>query len=106
MKALQRQGQGLADQTYNDQMNRLAGLFGGAQTAASNMGNAGMTLAGNVGNNLMNASSARQNSTYASNQAWQQGLQGAAGFIGDWYGSRGGGQRPTGAGAFGYGWGG
>lgn len=92
LKALTRFGQGYADQQgYTPYMNRLAALSGVAQTSASQMGNYGQNAASQIGGNLQNAATARANSTYASNQAWQQGLGNAAGFFGDWYGNRGGG---------------
>jgi len=107
LKALTKFGNDYADQQgFTPYMNRLAGLFGGAQTAAGQMGSYGTNFANNYGQNLQSAAQARANSTYASNQAWNNGLNSAASFFGDWYGSRNRSQTPTGAGAFGYGWGG
>jgi hypothetical protein len=92
LRALQRYGNDYADQQgYTPYMNRLASLFGGAQTAAGGIGGAGQNYASQVGQNNQNAANARAQSTYASNQMWQQGLQGAAGAFGDWYGNRYGG---------------
>lgn len=92
LKALTRFGQGYADQQgYTPYMNRLSGLFGGAQTAANQTAGYGQNAVNQMGANLQNAAQTRANSTYASNQAWQQGLGSAAGFFGDWYGNRGGG---------------
>jgi hypothetical protein len=92
LRALQRYGNDYADQQgYTPYMNRLASLFGGAQTAAGGIGGAGQNYASQVGQNNQNAANARAQSTYASNQMWMQGLQGAAGAFGDWYGNRYGG---------------
>jgi hypothetical protein len=92
LRALQRYGNDYADQQgYTPYMNRLASLFGGAQTAAGGIGGAGQDYASQVGQNNQNAANARAQSTYASNQMWMQGLQGAAGAFGDWYGNRYGG---------------
>lgn len=89
LKALTQYGQGVADQGYTGYMNSLSGLFGGAQQAVSNIGSAGQGYAGQVGNNLMGASQARQQSTYAANQARQNGYNSAAGFLGNWAGNSG-----------------
>jgi hypothetical protein len=92
LKALTKFGRDYSDQQgYTPHMNRLSGLFGGAQTAAGQMGSYGQNAANQIGGNLQNAATARANSTYASNQAWRQGLSNAAGFFGDWYGNRYGG---------------
>lgn len=81
LKALQRYGNDYADQQgYTPYMNRLAGLFGGAQTAANNMGQAGQNYGGQMGQNIQAGANARAQSTYNANQSWQQGLQGAAYF--------------------------
>jgi hypothetical protein len=52
------------------------------------MGSQGMQYASGMGANLQNAAQQRAQSTYAGTQAIQQGLGSAAGFLGDWYGSR------------------
>ena len=111
LKALTKFGNDYADQQgFTPYMNRLSGLFGGAQTAAGQIGSYGTNFANNYGQNLQNAAQARANSTYASNQAWNNGINSAASFFGDWYGSRNRAQTPTGAGAYQYGsmygWGG
>lgn len=75
LKALQRYGTDYADQQgYTPYMNKLAGLFGGAQTAAGQMGSYGQNAASNIGQNTQNAANARANSTYNTGQAWQQGI--------------------------------
>lgn len=75
LKALQRYGNDYADQQgFAPYMNRLSALYGGAQTAASNIGQAGQNYASAFGQNMNNASQARQQSTYNSANAWSQGL--------------------------------
>src|SRR5690606_30539993 len=76
LKALQRYGINYADQQgFSPYMNRLAGLFGGAQVAAGNIGNAGNQFAAGTANSMRNAANARAQSTYDSANAWQQGLE-------------------------------
>lgn len=78
LKALQRYGTDYADQQgYTPYMNKLAGLFGGAQQATSNIGSAGATYGQQAGNAGQNAANARAQSTYDSANAWQQGMEGA-----------------------------
>ncbi len=48
--ALQEQAAGFASQDFGNQFNRLAGLSGAGQTAASNLGQFGQTSAGNISN--------------------------------------------------------
>ncbi len=82
LKALQRYGTDYADQQgYTPYMNKLAGLFGGAQTAAGQMGSYGQNAANQMGQNTQNAANARANSTYAANQAWQGGAQDAWSYV-------------------------
>lgn len=88
LRRLQEHGRDYADsQGYRPYVSDLMQLSGNGQAMVGQLGSYGMNAAGQMGNNLMNASQARQNSTYQSNAAWQQGLQGAAGFFGDWYGN-------------------
>ena len=90
LKDLMRFGQGYADQQgYRPYVSDLMQLSGRGQAMASQQGQQGLNVAGMMGSNLQNASTARQNSTYAANQAWQNGMNNAAGFFGDWYGGRG-----------------
>lgn len=78
LKALQRYGTDYADQQgYRPYMNSLAGLFGGAQQATSNIGSAGANYGQQAGNATKNAANARAQSTYDSANAWQQGVEGA-----------------------------
>lgn len=88
LKALQKFGTDYADQQgYRPYMNDLSNLFGGAQQAASNIGGAGQSYGSQAGNAYQNAANSRAQSTYASGQAWGQGMDSAAGFLGDWYGN-------------------
>ena len=59
VKAVQQFGQGLASQESNNQLNRLAGLAGIGQTAATNAGQFGAAAASNIGNSLINAGTQR-----------------------------------------------
>lgn len=86
LKALQRYGNDYADQQgFTPYMNRLASLWGGAQTAGSNIGNYGSNFGQQAGSAMQNAGRARASSTYASGQAWGNALEDLAGFGGQWY---------------------
>jgi hypothetical protein len=61
-KALTEYGQGLADQTYGQQLNRLASLAGTGQTATTNVASMGQNYAAGAGQNLMGAAQARGSS--------------------------------------------
>lgn len=88
LKALQRYGTDYADQQgYRPYMNDLSNLFGGGMQAASNIGSAGSNYGSQAGNAFQSAVNARAQSTYASGQAWANGMDNAAGFLGDWYGN-------------------
>lgn len=86
-KALTQYGQNYADQQgYTPYMNRLAGLFGGAQTAGGQIGNAGQNFANQAGANMANAANARASGLMGSAQAQMWGLGQAGGFLSDAYG--------------------
>ena len=86
-KALVQYGQNYADQQgYAPYMNRLAGLFGGAQTAGSQMGNAGQNFANQAGANMQNAANSRASGLLGASQARMQGLGQAGSFLNDAYG--------------------
>lgn len=81
LKALQKFGNDYADQQgYTPYMNRLAGLFGGAQTASNSIGQFGSNYGQQAGQAMQNAGNARANSTYASGQAWGDAMNNAAYF--------------------------
>lgn len=88
LKALTRYGQGTADQNFGQYWNMLAGMAGQGQTANAQNGQYGMNYANQAGNNLNNAAAARASGYINSANAWSNGLQGAVGAIGNWYGSR------------------
>lgn len=86
-KALTQYGQNYADQQgYAPYMNRLAGLFGGAQTAGGQIGNAGQNFANQAGANMQNAANSRASGLMGSSQAKMWGLGQAGGFLNDAYG--------------------
>lgn len=81
LKALQRYGNDYADQQgYTPHMNRLASLFGAAQTSAGAMGQSGQHYGGKIAQNTQNAANARANSTYNTGQGWQDSLGSAWGY--------------------------
>jgi hypothetical protein len=61
-KALTEYGQGLADQTYGQRLNRLASLAGTGQTATTNVAQMGTNMAQAQGQNLMGAAQSRGSS--------------------------------------------
>lgn len=81
-------GQGLATQNYNNYYNRLAELAGIGQTAATNLGSFGQNTANSLAGLYQNMGNNRATS-YANNaNIWGNTLNGIAGSVGDWYGSR------------------
>jgi hypothetical protein len=74
-RALTRYSQGLAAQEYNNYLNRLAGLAGVGQTAATNIGAAGMGAAQTGGNALMQAGGAQGAGTVGAFNALNRGLE-------------------------------
>lgn len=90
LKALQRYGNDYADQQgFTPYMNRLASLWGGAQTAGGAIGNAGQNYASAVGQNMWNAANARGQSAYdrANTNGWMAGQ--LANIAGNYFGGRG-----------------
>jgi len=92
LKELMRYGQGLASTTYQDAYNRyntdqtnlynrLAGIAGTGQTAATTLGNAGANYAANVGNTLTGGANAQAASRIAGANARTSGYMGAANAI-------------------------
>lgn len=92
LKELLRYGQGLANTTYQDAYNRyntdqsnlynrLAGIAGTGQTAATTLGNAGANYAANVGNTLTGGANAQAASRIAGANARTSGYMGAANAI-------------------------
>ena len=80
--ALDQRGAGLAEQDFESQMNRLAGISGIAQTAASQLGGASQQFASDVGNQSIQQGNIRA-SGLAAQQASRANLAGtAAGLFG------------------------
>lgn len=87
LKALLKFGQNYADQQgYTPYMNRLSSLFGGAQTATNQMGQAGQNYANQVGANTINAGQARAGGIYGSANAWSNAGQQIASTAGNYLG--------------------
>lgn len=71
LKALQKFGNDYADQQgFTPYMNRLSNLFGGAQTATNQMGQAGQNYANQAGANLQAAGQARASGIVGAQNAW------------------------------------
>lgn len=75
LKALQTFGQGLADQTYGDYMNRLAAISGLGQTATTNTGQFGAQNAAAQGQALVGAATANANGLINGVSSFNQGVQ-------------------------------
>jgi hypothetical protein len=87
LKALMRYGTGYADQQgVTPYMNRLATLFGGAQQATNQVGQAGQNYASQVGQNNMQAGQARAQGIYDSANAWSNFYNDTAKTAGNAYG--------------------
>lgn len=81
-KALVQYGQGVADQTYNDTLNRYAALSGIGQTQTQANAQYGQQVTQNMGNNLQTAAAQRASGLQQSAQAQGQGAQALAGAFG------------------------
>lgn len=80
---------GLAAQQFGNYWNRLAGMAGQGQSSAQQLGGLGANMAGNIGNNLMNAAQARASSYANTANAYSQAANQALGAFGSWMGQRG-----------------
>ncbi len=85
-RELTRYGQGLASSEFNSYANRLSDLAGIGSSVATAGGQLGATAAGqvgasaaNIGQSIMAAGSARASGIIGSNNALNQGIQGALG---------------------------
>lgn len=83
LRALQRYGQDYNTNEYGNYMNRLSVLFGGAQTASNNLGQAAMNTGANIGQNQVNAGNARANMYVNQSNAYT----GALGSLGSLFGN-------------------
>lgn len=93
LKSLDQYTQGLASNEYqnaynrfmnnqNTQYNRLSSLAGLGQTANSELNQAGMTTAGNIGNTMMGAANAQGAAAIAQGNAWGGALGGLGSGLG------------------------
>lgn len=98
LRALTDYGQGMASQHLGTYANRLAGIAGVGQTAATNVGNAALQTGTNVGNLLMSQGDARASGLINQGNAWAN----TANQIGMYYGM--GGFRGGGGNAMAYNW--
>lgn len=80
-KALERFGQGLADQQYGDYYNRLAGLSGTGQTATQATANAASQYGANAGNALIKAGEANASGYIGAANAFNSGMSGVGNAI-------------------------
>lgn len=83
-----RYGQGMADQQYGQFYNRLMGLAGMGQNAASNLGSVGTGNAASIGSNLTAAGNAAANGYINSANAFNNGLGQLAGAYGMYQGQK------------------
>ncbi len=87
-RELTRYGQGFASGEFNNYANRLASMAGIGQTAAAATGQLGSAAAGQYGaqsrglsQTIMSGGQAQASGIVGANNAWAQGLQGAAGAV-------------------------
>lgn len=83
--------QGLANQEYNNYLNRLAGIGASGQAAAGNQANIGANYAANAGNALASVGNAQAAGAIGTANAWSNGLNNLSGAFGYMNGSGGGG---------------
>lgn len=81
---------GLASQEYGNHWNRLAGLSGVGQTAATNLGAFGQQSAANIGNAYGNIGNIRQSMYQQQGQNNAQMVGAVGGAFANWLGGRGG----------------
>jgi hypothetical protein len=81
MKGLEKYGQGLADQTYNNYLNRVSGMVTSGQNAAALQGGYGMQAAPQIGNYLTQGANAQAQGLYNSYNANQSAYQNNMGNI-------------------------
>jgi hypothetical protein len=86
LKATQRYAGNLASGEFDNWWNKMAGIAGVGQTAASqNSGNA-MTTGANLGNAYQNAGDARASGYMGQANAWGQAINGIGNAFGQYYG--------------------
>lgn len=74
MKALTRFRQGLADQTYNNYLDRLSGASVGGQASVSNQNALGQNFANNASQTIQDAGAARASGYVGAANAWGNAL--------------------------------
>lgn len=81
-------GSGLASQNLGNYRNSLMQQIGIGQSAANNLGNATIGVAGGVGNALIGAGDARASGIAGSTNAITNGIDQLAGVAGDYFGNK------------------
>jgi hypothetical protein len=74
LKGIEKYGQGLAAQDFNDQFNRTMAVAGGGQQAATSGAQLGANSAHSIADLLTQAGNARASGYVGSANAWSQGL--------------------------------
>lgn len=80
---------GLATQNLGNYWGKLAGMSGAGQQTATNLGQFGANMAGNIGNAYGNIGAARASSYAAQANNWNNVLNQGANLFGQYMGSRG-----------------
>lgn len=88
LRALARYNTGLADQTYNNFLNRLFSVAGLGQTATGQIGSAGQATGANVANNLSNIGAIRGSGYANRGNIWGNAIGNAANAFGQYYGNQ------------------
>lgn len=81
-KGLMKYGQGMADQSYNNYMNRLYNMIGTGQNAAAQTGQFGAQAAGAAGNALVAGGQAQDQADWRAYQSGNSGWNSLAGGLG------------------------
>lgn len=89
LRALTRYGQNFGTQEYDNELNRLSVLFGGAQRATENIGNSAQGFGQTAGQNAINAGQARADMYGRQADASSQAAQSYASIFGNMFGRRG-----------------
>ena len=89
LRALERYGQDYGTSEYNNYLNRLSTLFGGAQQATANIGNAGQNYANSASQTAINGGNARAGMYQNQADAWGQTIGAVGNSFGNYYGGRG-----------------
>lgn len=88
LRALARYNTGLADQTYNNFLNRLFSVAGLGQTATNQIGASGQATGSNVANNLSNIGSIRGSGYANRGNIWGNAIGNVANAWGQYYGNQ------------------